>query len=90
MFEFLVSRASESNWNSIPSTLKGKSKAAAIKPSVLSPQYQNSVLEENIADNRYYPKLYLRSMDLTDQDVRIVAQGMQYLSEQLKYNKVRK
>jgi hypothetical protein len=54
-------------------TPKEKSKSSTINPSVESHQYQNSVLEERIADNRYYSELDLKSMELTDQDMKIVA-----------------
>jgi hypothetical protein len=58
---------------STPKTPKEKSKSSTINPSVESHQYQNSVLEERIADNRYYSELDLKSMELTDQDMKIVA-----------------
>ena len=42
--------------------------------SILStPQYQNLVLQEKIDENKYSSKLDLQSLELTDQDMKIVA-----------------
>ncbi len=54
-------------------TPKGKSNSSVVQSVASFCPYQNSVLEENIAENRYSPELILKSMGLTDQDMKIVA-----------------
>jgi hypothetical protein len=54
-------------------TSRGKSNVPTLQSVVSSYAYQNSVVEKNIAENRYSPELILKSMNLTDQDMKIVA-----------------
>lgn len=57
-------------------TKRDGSPSSTVTSSVVSHQYHNSRLEEKIIDNRYSEELDLKSMELIDQDMKIVASNV--------------